>query len=66
MSTLILKNIKDIYHIPQKENSQSILIQGDRIERIGPFDAIHQDLVEKGIKRLLHEGEKYVKILVYP
>ena len=25
-----------------------------------------EDLVEKGIERLLHEGEKYVKILVYP
>ena len=25
-----------------------------------------EDLVEKGIERLLHEGEKHVKILVYP
>ncbi|MBW1942977.1 MAG: butanediol dehydrogenase, partial [Deltaproteobacteria bacterium] len=25
-----------------------------------------EDLVEKGIERLLHEGEKTIKILVYP
>jgi imidazolonepropionase len=44
MSTLILKDIKDIYNVPQKGTSLSILIQDDRIERIGTLDAIQKSL----------------------